>query len=157
MIPATTTSPSSPAVRTAELWQAVESSIREACLLRAEGREPAAIQILQHALPPLVAEWSRGAGKPSAQCQQLLRELIAQVQQQVATAAMCKRLVLRSVAPQAAQPEGRSEAVRLSRRVPLADIPGMLDALEEGERTAAFRRHYFPSNAQRLGAAVAMA
>jgi hypothetical protein len=43
--------------------------------------------------------------------------------------------------------------VQVSRRVPLADIPGMLDALEEGERTAAFRRQYFPSNAHRLGAA----
>jgi hypothetical protein len=126
-------------------------------MLRAEGREPAAIQILQHSLPPLVAEWSRGAGKPSEQCQQRLRELIAQVQQQVATAAMCKRLVLRSVAPERPRTEARSEAVQVSRRVPLADIPGMLDALEEGERTAAFRRQYFPSNAHRLGAAAAMA
>lgn len=136
--------------RTTELWQAVESSIREACVLRAEGREPAAIEILQHKLPPLVSEWSRGTGLPGEHCQTMLREMIAQVQQQVATAAICRRLVLQSVSPGAARTAGRSESVHVSRRVPFADIPGMLDALEEGERMAAFRRQHFPSHAAAL-------
>lgn len=125
------------------LWMALEDAVREACTLRAEGLEKEAMRILQEVLPAMIARWSRATGRPAAECQQRLRELFARVQQQVATAQVCKRLVLRSL--ETASPEMRlpTGAVRLQRRVPLDDIPGMLDALDEGERLVVPRRTPF--------------
>lgn len=127
----------------ASLWTALEDAVREACTLRAEGLEKDAIRILQEVLPTMIGRWSRAAGRPAAECQQRLRELFARVQQQVATAQVCKRLVLRSL--ETSNPEARlsSSAVRLQRRVPIDDIPGMLDALDEGERLVTQRQNNF--------------
>jgi hypothetical protein len=142
-----------PTSRTAELWRAIEQGANEACILRSEGQEAAAIKVLQTTLPPLIAEWSRACGQETEACRQALRELFARVQQQVSTAAICRRMVLRAFVP----PPGRgrvaaSEPVQLRRRVPIGDIGGMLDALEENERMTAFRHQYFPSS---VGAPVA--
>lgn len=141
--------------RTAELWRAIEDSVCEACVLRAEGREPEAIIIVQQKLPAMIAHWSRGAGLAAEHCRQTLRELFARVQQQVATATICKRLVLRSVDAAAPVRDVNSQHVQIRRRVPLDDIPAMLDALDESERSAVFRRQNFPSSA--LTAKTAMA
>jgi hypothetical protein len=145
MLAASAPAPFVPPVRSGELWRATEDAVREACLLRAEGRAAEAAEILQHRLPPLIAEWSRTAGRTPDACRQALREMFARVQEQVTTATACKRLVLRSLganpAP-AAPPTGRLE---VRRRVPLHDIPGMLDALDEEERAAASRRNPFPA------------
>ncbi len=139
-----------PLTRTAEeLWWAIEVSVREACVLRIERREPEAIMILQQELPQLIEPWSRNTGLPSAVCQQKLRLLFTRVQQEVATALVCKRLVLQSIAPGKGRHGEMSESVHVNRNVPLDDIPDMLDALEEGERTAAFRRQHFHSAAHR--------
>ncbi len=134
-----------PPVRHGELWRVIEDAVREACLLRAEGRPDEAAEILQHRLPPMIAEWSRTSGRTPDACRQSLRDMFARVQEQVTTATACKRLVLRSLgaAPAAeAAPTGR---LGMRRRVPLHDIPGMLDALDEEARAAAFRRSPFPS------------
>jgi hypothetical protein len=78
------------------------------------------------------------------------------VQQQVATATICKRLVLQSVDPRAPRRGEASAPVQIRRRVPLDDITGMLDALDEGERMAAVSRQNFPSMTNRPQAALAM-
>lgn len=149
--------PLSPATRSADLWREIEASVSEACVLRAEGREPEAAAILQQKLPGLIATWSRGSGLAGDRCQAMLRELFAQVQQQVATARICKRLVLQSLDPATPRTSGeeRAQPMQLRRRVPIDDIPGMLDALDEGERTAALRRQNFPSPASRPRLALA--
>ncbi len=130
--------------RSAELWRAIEDNVREACLLRAEDREAEAILILQETLPPLIGDWSRTAGLDVPAAQQALREMFARVQQQVANAALCRRLVLRSLGQSAAPVPLPAPAAtfQLRRRVPLGDVPGMLDALGETERaqSAAGRR-----------------
>lgn len=145
MVTSSASVPLAPPVRPGELWRVIEEAVREACLLRAESRAEEAAEILQHRLPPLIAEWSRTAGRSPDACRQALREMFARVQEQVTTATVCKRLVLRSLgarpAPEA-PPTGRFE---MRRRVPLHDIPGMLDALDEEERAAAIRRHPFPA------------
>ena len=155
MINAPLTQQVAPPARTAELWWALEVSVREACVLRIEGREPEALAILQQELPPLIEQWSRSAGLATADCQQKLREMFSRVQQEVSTASICKRLVLQSFAPGVGRRGATSEPVHVQRRIPLADIPGMLDALEEGERTAAFRRRHFPSPVSRPALAAA--
>lgn len=127
----------------ASLWTALEDAVREACTLRAEGLEKDAIRILQEVLPAMIARWSRAAGRPSTECQQRLRELFARVQQQVATAQVCKRLVLRSLETSNNEARLSPSAVQLQRRVPIDDIPGMLDALDERERLATHRRDNF--------------
>lgn len=129
----------------APLWAALEDAVREACTLRAEGLENDAIRILQEVLPGMIGRWSRSASRPAAECQQRLRELFARVQQQVATAQVCKRLVLRSLEASNRQAPLPAAAVRLQRRVPIDDIPGMLDALDEGERLATRRQNDFLS------------
>ncbi len=125
-----------PASRSAELWRAIEDNVREACLLRAEDREAEAILILQETLPPLIGDWSRTAGLEVPAAQQALREMFARVQQQVANAALCRRLVLRSLGQTAAPGPVPAPAAtfQLRRRVPIGDVPGMLDALGETER-----------------------
>lgn len=138
-----------PTAQSAEHWRVLEDTVREACVLRAEGREALATAIVQDRLPELIGQWSRGAGLARERCQQELRELFARVQQQVTTATICKRLVLQSVDPQAPRGGEASAPVHISRRVPIDDIPGMLDALDEGERTVAFRRQHFQSTARR--------
>jgi hypothetical protein len=145
----TLTTQTVPPARSAEFWPEIEESVLEACMLRAEGRESEAIAILQNKLPPLIGRWSRGAGLPAEYCQQVLRELFARVQQQVATAAICKRFVLRSVIPGVARPSAVPQPVEVRRRVPIDDIPGMLDALDEGERVAMLRRNIFPTTTVR--------
>ncbi len=128
-------------------------------MLRAEGRESEAVAILQHRLPGLITAWSRGSGLAGERCQMMLRELFARVQQQVATAKICKRLVLQSLGADESRAEGsapRSAPLQVRRRVPLDDIPGMLDALDEDERITAFRRQNFPSSVRRPQAALAV-
>lgn len=145
-----------PPARTAELWRLIEASVSEACVLRAEGREPEAIAIVQGKLPSLIGEWSRGAGHSSEQCQTVLRDLFARVQQQVATATICKRLVLQSIEPATPRSGAAPTVGQIRRRVPLDDIPGMLDALDEDEREATFRRQNFPSQSRRPQAALVL-
>lgn len=137
MLASTSSAPvAAPASRSAELWRAIEDNVREACLLRAEDRETEAILILQETLPPLIGDWSRNAGLEVPAAQQALREMFARVQQQVANAALCRRLVLRSLGQPAAPVPGPAPAptFQLRRRVPIGDVTGMLDALGETER-----------------------
>jgi phage tail tape-measure protein len=114
------------------------------------------LAIVKEKLPGLISVWSRGAGTSGEQCQQALRELFVRVQQQVATATLCKRLVLQSVDPTAARRGEAPTPVQTRRRVPLNDIPGMLDALDERERESAFGRQNFPSNTRRPQPALAL-
>lgn len=126
--------------RSAELWRAIEDGVREAFLLRAEARERDAARLLQQELPPLIGEWSRGSGLAVPEAQQTLRDLFARVQRQVGDALLCRRLVLRTLGQPATPPAVR-DGFQLRRRVPIGDIPGMLDALGvDSPRPAAGRR-----------------
>jgi hypothetical protein len=149
-------SQSSATVVTTDLWREIDEAVREACILRAEGREAESMRILQEQLPGLISAWSRGTRRPAEALQQELRELFARVQQQVATATICKRLVLRSVESPRALPQDGSDRVVIRRRqIPLDDIPGMLDALDESERSSGLRRHNLPSPVLRRSPALA--
>ncbi|MBI5690233.1 MAG: hypothetical protein HZC55_09035 [Verrucomicrobia bacterium] len=125
--------------RCGELWNAIEEGVREACLLRAEAREREAARLLQQELPPLIAEWSRGCGLAVPAAQQALRDLFTRVQRQVADAWLSRRLVLHSLG-RADSPPAASGGFQLRRRIPIDDIPGMLDALGVDHPTPAMGR-----------------
>ena len=141
-----------PSASNADVWSSLESAAREACVLRAEGREAEALAVLGERLPGLIEVWSAGAGLTTEKAKQALRDMFTRVQQQVATASIARRLVLSSiqVRPEVGSVPGTASLtpgeaavmrtgsrVSLHRRVPIGDIRGMLDALDEGERMAA--------------------
>jgi hypothetical protein len=138
----------------ASLWQQIEQGVRESCVMRCEGREPEALALLQETLPALIRAWSATCGFPPETCRQRLRELFARAQEQVAAAMLSRRLVLASIRTDNIR-AGASGALYLRQRIPLDDVPGMLDALQDSERTAACRAHTFSAPASRPLAALA--
>lgn len=141
----------------ASIWKQIEHGVREACVLRCEGREREAAALLQETLPPLVREWSATCGSPADTCRNQLRDLIARAQEQVAAAMLSRRLVLASIGmPDNARARPNTNgSFSLRRRIPIDNVPDMLDALQESERAAAFQRQNFPAHASRPLAALA--
>ena len=139
----------------ASIWKQIEHGVREACVMRCEGREREAAAMLQETLPPLVREWSASCGAPADTCRSRLRELIDKAQEQVAAAMLSRRLVLASLGSEnvRANPNG---SFHLRRRIPIDNVPDMLDALQESERAAALQQtRNFPAHASRPLAALA--
>jgi hypothetical protein len=81
--------------------------------------------------------------------------LIARTQEQVAAAMLSRRLAPPSIRLEGvhANPNG---SLHLRRRIPIDNVPEMLDALQESERAAALHRtRNFPTHASRPLAALA--
>ena len=161
------------AARTAALWDEIERTVHHSCTLRCEHREDEAATLLQQTLPALIRDWSAISGLSTENCRNALRQLFDQAQERVATAILCKRLVLGSLGGPdtneslpanastsrparlvSAPPAG--DRLHVRRRVPIGDIAGMLDALDETDREGRFRRQNFPSVAQSPLPALAM-
>ncbi len=138
----------------ASIWKQIEHGVRESCVMRCEGRESEAMALLQEALPSLIREWSATCGSTGEVCRNLLRELFAKAQEQVAAAMLSRRLVLASIRADNVR-AGASGTLHLRRRIPLDDVPDLLDALQESERSAAFRAQRFPAHASQPLAALA--
>lgn len=135
----------------ASIWQQIEHGVREACMMRGEGRTAEATALLQTALPPLIRDWSENSGLPGETCRAELRALFAKVQDRVAKAMMSRRSVLASIrADNVRAGASVSSALHVNRRIPLDDVPDMLDALQDSERAAvAARGDYFSTPSSR--------
>ncbi|HEU5080396.1 MAG TPA: hypothetical protein VFT72_14385 [Opitutaceae bacterium] len=133
--------------KASKLWQEIVGTTREACLLRQEGREQEAVDLLQQQLPVTIRQWSNSCGESPERCREMLRELFAREQEAARIAALQRRLIVDEVCSRLQvqrnandSVEGRvvvKEALRplqLRHRVPIDDVVGMLDALQQAER-----------------------
>ena len=139
----------------ASLWKQIEEGVRESCMMRCEGREAEAIALLQDTLPPLIREWSATCGSSADVCRDVLRQLFARAQEQVSAAMLSRRLVLASIRTDNVR-AGTTSSLYLQRRIPIGNVPDMLDALEEAERTAVLRSQHFSTPPFRSHAALAV-
>jgi len=138
--PAFAAAPVSTAAKPQVLWNEIVRWTLEACILRKEGRETQVASLLQDRLPGLIRNWSSVCGLPSETCKQNLRALFRRIQESVETGYIHRRMIVEEVCARlTAQPavaHARSAEVgpvRLRRRIPIDDVPGMLDAVAEAE------------------------
>lgn len=137
-------------------WAEIEHWTLEACVLRAEGREPEAVRVLQERIPDLIRAWSACCGLPRAEVQERLRRMFADTQDLVARGIAQRRIITAELLAARERPDrsagvgagvgsgsmfppaagGASGPVGLRRAVPFGDISGMLDGLAEAEREA---------------------
>jgi hypothetical protein len=134
------------------LWNEIVRWTFEACILRREGDETKVTELLHDRLPTLIHAWSRGCGQSADACKQQLRALFSRAQESVEIGFIHRRLIVKEVCSrlgagarvpnpgdQASPREGRPTepaGVHLRRRIPLDDVPKMLDALAEAEAEA---------------------
>ena len=147
------------------LWRLIAGHLREACILRRQGRHHAAAEILERELPPLIRQWSTECALPTAEAKARLNQLFTDEQARVEShwiiarflaanndpGNAADRLVAFPTAP-AATPSGMqslfaappSQATSAAmffpaiapRRIPIADVVDMIDATQEIARTA---------------------
>ncbi len=133
--------------RAHELWTEIVSTTREACLLRQEGREENAVRLLQQTLPTVIRDWSNLCGETPDRCRTLLRELFSREQETARAAMLQRRLIVDEVCARLQNRTPRQEIVesrifsqpapstlQLRRRVPIDDVVGLIDALQQTER-----------------------
>ena len=144
----------SPGRHPSSIWNQIEEGVRESCVMRCEGRAQDAAAMLQETLPTLIREWSAQSGATAEDCRQTLRQLFSKAQEQVAAAMLSRRLVLASIRRDNVGC-GASGTLYLRRRIPIDDVPDMLDALQESERTAFSREQDFLVPSSRPFAALA--
>lgn len=129
---------------TERLWTQIEELTSEACILRKEGRDEEATVILSEGLPALLKDWAAISGLEPALRREKLRVLISDVQQRVDTAFLQRRLIvdelmLRLKEKEAVNPQlglakmanKTTQRFGLRRRIPIGDISGMIDAVNE--------------------------
>jgi hypothetical protein len=76
----------------AELWAEVVRWTREVCLLRAEGRREEAATVWRTRVGEAARRWSARCGRPSAEVEERLRGLFAEMQDLVARGLVRRRL-----------------------------------------------------------------
>jgi hypothetical protein len=122
-------------------WDEVVRLTAAACVHRSEGRERMAMRILQENLPGAIRSWSSSCGVPSSVCKQSLRAMFARVREQVAIAAVQRRMKSddnQGPLPRPlVSPAGR---IFLRQRIRIDDVPAMLDALADAEAQCAAER-----------------
>ena len=162
--PALNTEPAT--VEADRLWRLIAGHLREACILRRQGRHHAATAILERELPPLIREWSAQCALPTEEAKARLNQLFSDEQARVeshwiiarflaannAPGNAADRLVAFPAAPAvapsgmqsffAAPPSQATSAAMFfpaiaPRRIPVADVVDMIDASQELARTAA--------------------
>lgn len=89
---------------------------------------------MDHTLPRLIRDWSDACGLAVAERKEQLQALFAQVQERVATAIISRRLAEDDVPAAERRSRILSRPVQLTRRIPIHDVAGMLDALNEVEQ-----------------------
>jgi hypothetical protein len=124
-------------------WTDIVRWTLEACVQRREGREQSARTILSERLPALIQDWSAVCRLPVEAQKQQLRHLFNQAQTAVETGWFQRRLIVDEIArrlgaaapataPSATTPASTGP-VQLRRRIPIDDIPAMLDGLADAE------------------------
>jgi hypothetical protein len=123
------------------LWNEIVRWTFEACVRRREGREAEVRGLLHERLPALIRAWSARSGLSGDGCREQLRSLFARAQECVELGSIQRRLIVEEVCSRlgpaavrsATRPAAGEGGLRLRRRVPIDDIPAMLDALAEAE------------------------
>lgn len=161
--PALNTEPAT--VEADRLWRLIAGHLREACILRRQGRHHAATAILERELPPLIREWSAQCALPTEEAKARLNQLFSDEQARVESHWIIARFLAdkttpvasaeRLVAFPAALPGlpcafGQATVHSTSaamffpsiapRRIPIADVVDMIDASQEIARTAALQQ-----------------
>ena len=151
------------------LWRLIAGHLREACILRRQGRHHAAAAILERELPPIIREWAAACTLPAAEAKTRLNQLFTDEQARVeshwiiarflaannAPGNAADRLVAFPAAPAvapsgmqsffAAPPSQATSAAMFfpaiaPRRIPIADVVDMIDATQEIARSAALQQ-----------------
>ena len=130
------------------LWREIAVQLREACILRRQGRHQAAAEILERELPPLIRQWAVDCALPAAEAKARLNQLFADEQARVESHWIIARLLAderttdSAVRHLAAFPAGSPSAPTMlfpaiaPRHIPIADVVDMIDAARELERSS---------------------
>ncbi len=130
-VPATTPIP----VASADaLWREISEAAHESCLAKCTGRHRDARRLMEHTLPLVIREWSQACGLPVSERKERLRKLFEQVQERVASAVISRRLAEESLPAEERRSRVLGRPLQLTRRIPIADVAGMIDALNEMEQ-----------------------
>lgn len=160
--PALNTEPAT--VETDRLWRLIAGHLREACILRRQGRHHAATSILERELPPLIREWSAQCALPTEEAKARLNQLFSDEQARVESHWIIARFLADTPAPvtsaerlvafpsalpdlQCASAPATAHSTSAAmffpsiapRRIPIADVTDMIDAARDLERVAARR------------------
>lgn len=134
------------------LWREIANHLREACILRRQGRHQAAATILERELPQLIRFWSAESALPAEEAKSRLNQLFADEQARVESHWIIARFLTeertadQAVRQLAAFPAAPATALSAMifpaiapRHIPIADVVDMIDAARDLDRAAAGR------------------
>ena len=143
-----------PAIEAQRLWREITGEVREACILRRQGRHQATTTILEHTLPPLIRSWSSDCALPSAEAKARLNQLFTEEQARVEShwlmarflnedhaAATTRYLSAFPAAPAVPSPAPMWFPAITPRRIPLGEVADMIDIARELDRCAVHAAH----------------
>jgi hypothetical protein len=142
-------------VEAERLWREIAGQVREACILRRQGRHLAATEILEHTLPPLIRSWAGESALPAAEAKARLNQLFTEEQARVeshwlmarflnddrAAATAARQLNTFPAVPVSSVPSAMWFPSIAPRRIPLDAVVDMIDAARDLERSAAQLAH----------------
>ncbi len=150
-------------VEAERLWREIGGQVREACILRRQGRHQAAATILEQGLPALIRSWAAESSLATAEAKAQLNRLFQDEQARVESHWIMARFIadgqphdsaVRQLAafpgaPMAAPADrpcftGAAPSARAMvfpaiapRRIPIEDVVDMIDAARDLERATA--------------------
>ncbi len=157
-----------PTVEAERLWREIAGQLREACILRRQGRHSAAATILEGQLPPLIRSWAAECALPGDEAKARLNQLFTDEQARVESHWIIARFLAEEHADSASRhlvafpacpaalpagvqsffpPPARNAAMLFPaippRRIPLGDVVDMIDVARDLDR-ASVGRALFP-------------
>lgn len=140
------------AAETERLWREIAGYVREACILRRQGRHQSAATIFERELPSLIRLWAAASALPAEEAKDRLNRLFSDEQARVESHWIIARFLTeertadQAVRQLAAFPSVPSPATSAMvfpaiapRRIPIADVVDMIDAARDLDRAAAGR------------------
>lgn len=142
-----------PTLEAERLWREIAGQVREACILRRQGRHQATAEILERTLPPLIRSWATACKLPAPEAKARLNQLFNDEQARVESHWIMSRFLTDKQASLTADAAARhltafpptptvsgpvttwSPAIA-PRRIPLGDVADMIDAARDLERCA---------------------
>ncbi len=153
-----------PTVEAERLWREIAGHLREACILRRQGRHKAAATILEGQLPPLIRQWASECALPGEEAKARLNRLFNDEQSRVESHWIIARFLAEehtdsatrhltafpansSALPEEARPFFPPAAHNTAmlfpaiapRRIPIADVADMIDVARDLERASVGR------------------
>ena len=135
-----------PTAEAERLWVEIAGQVREACILRRQGRHHATTEILERALPPLIRSWSAECALPAAEAKARLNQLFSEEQARVESHWIMARFLsddpaaARRLSAFPSEPTSMGAAAMwfpaiAPRRIRLDDVADMIDAARELDRS----------------------